>query len=437
MKKKEEKHGSSGQFHLRSLSIVAFIAILFSLSSCKDEENTLQYDPGLPVSVTDVIPSTGGVALPVVIAGNNFGTDKEKIKVTFNNKEAVIITAKNDYLYVLVPKLSAGANEIKVIVDDKNEGALRDKQFDYIVTSSVTTVGGSGERGATYGNALEAKLYAPIYLSIDDKGNIIINDDSDNIKLLSLEAGVISTLLPNINSVYACKFSRDFKNCYVAIESSSQTRLAYNFSRDANWSVDLILNTDNAIDDPIAALTTDEQDNLFMVGYSNGTIGRVDRQTGKITTIGKLPWAGEDFNIEYNLKDRMIYVSSYKKHAIGRFDPHKTNITEADFEVFAGIVGISGFNNGERKSAMFQGPRGIAFDPDGNLYIADRDNHTIRKIDTEGVVTTFAGGNGQGFKDGEVSTSMFNYPSDVTSSPEGIIYVTDRENYRIRCIAVQ
>ena len=69
--------------------------------------------------------------------------------------------------------------------------------------------------------------------------------------------------------------------------------------------------------------------------------------------------------------------------------------------------------------------------------MADQSNHAIRKIDPEGNVTTFAGSGKAGYKDGEIETSQFNNPTDVTVSPDGIVYVADYYNYRIRCIAVQ
>src|SRR5262249_49430631 len=56
------------------------------------------------------------------------------------------------------------------------------------------------------------------------------------------------------------------------------------------------------------------------------------------------------------------------------------------FTNFAGLAGAAGTNNGTGSAARFHSPYGVAVDPGGNVYVADYDNHTIRKISTSGVV---------------------------------------------------
>lgn len=406
--------------------------------SCKDDgENAAQYNPGVPIQVTQIAPSTGGIALPVVVSGQNFGTDKSKVKLFFDNKEAVIITAQNEHLYAVVPKLSGGEHEVRVVVDGQNEGVLQNQKFDYIVASSVTTVGGSGVRGTLDGPALEAKLYRPTFVDIDDKDNIIIIDNSDRVLLLSLEASVISTLLSG-SYIYCGSFTEDFSYYYAGIYSTSQTRLGYEFFRDGNWAQGLVMNTDGIFDDKVSALQIDGNDNLYVAGESGRTIARVARKTGKIEVFGKLPYSqGTTYGMAYNPLDGYMYISSDAEHYIIRFDTKKSALTAADFEIYAGRPGVKGFYNGLREEATFSGPWGMDFDDEGNLYIADAGNHAIRKIDKEGMVTTFAGGNGAGYKDGVVETSQFYNPTDVTVSIDGLVYVADRNNYRIRCVAVQ
>ena len=78
---------------------------------------------------------------------------------------------------------------------------------------------------------------------------------------------------------------------------------------------------------------------------------------------------------------------------------------------------------------------GMTIDTTGNLYIADCGNHIIRKIDTTGFVTTFAGHiNGEGYADGPPATAMFNLPTDIDIDKDGNLYVADKWNWFVRKI---
>ncbi|NEX62930.1 NHL repeat-containing protein [Noviherbaspirillum galbum] len=87
-------------------------------------------------------------------------------------------------------------------------------------------------------------------------------------------------------------------------------------------------------------------------------------------------------------------------------------------------------------SARFSFPVGIAIDGAGNLYVADRNNSTIRKITPAGVVSTFAGAPQQaGSVDATGGTARFNLPSGVAVDRAGTVYVADTANHTIRRIA--
>lgn len=107
--------------------------------------------------------------------------------------------------------------------------------------------------------------------------------------------------------------------------------------------------------------------------------------------------------------------------------------TNGQVTTFAGLPGTRGFADGTGTSARFNDPRGIAFDHEGNLIVADKDNHKIRKITPAGVVTTIAGSS-QGFKNGSGTEAQFYKPVDVAIDDNGNIYVADGLNYSIRKI---
>ena len=96
--------------------------------------------------------------------------------------------------------------------------------------------------------------------------------------------------------------------------------------------------------------------------------------------------------------------------------------------------GLIGFEDGTFEIARFNTPRAITIDNTGNLYVADQGNNAIRKISPGGVVSTIAGDGTAGFKDGIGSSARFNQPAALTVSSEGILYVADFGNNAVRKI---
>ena len=96
--------------------------------------------------------------------------------------------------------------------------------------------------------------------------------------------------------------------------------------------------------------------------------------------------------------------------------------------------GQAGFADGSGSVAQFNAPTGVAVDSSGTLYVADESNHRIRKITTEGAVTTLAGDGYWGSTDGSGPTARFKYPSALALDNSGNIYVADSINNRIRKI---
>ena len=120
-----------------------------------------------------------------------------------------------------------------------------------------------------------------------------------------------------------------------------------------------------------------------------------------------------------------VYVASHYGNAIRKIDA-SGNVT-----TLAGN-GTAGFANGVGTNASFYAPVGVAVDGSGNVYVADAGNNAIRKIDTNGLVTTVAGNGTAGFANGVGANASFFAPSGVGVDGFGNLYVADSLNNAIR-----
>ncbi len=126
-----------------------------------------------------------------------------------------------------------------------------------------------------------------------------------------------------------------------------------------------------------------------------------------------------------------IYVSDSVDHAIWKVSPTK------QVTLLAGIQGMAGSADGQGSSARFRNPGCLAFDPAGNLVVADTGNHTIRRIAPDGTVTTLAGSPGiPGSLDAVGTLARFNSPYGIAVDANGGVYIADSQNHTIRFLAV-
>ena len=92
-----------------------------------------------------------------------------------------------------------------------------------------------------------------------------------------------------------------------------------------------------------------------------------------------------------------------------------------------------GYNDGNVATAQFDDPRAMAIDSSGNIYVADSANHKIRKIATDGTVSTLAGST-QGYQNGAANTAKFNFPSSIVLDLNSLYVGESGGNYTIRKI---
>ena len=129
-----------------------------------------------------------------------------------------------------------------------------------------------------------------------------------------------------------------------------------------------------------------------------------------------------------------LYIADRRNHRIRKVDSSGTISTIAG----TGEYGFGG-DGGPATEAGLYNPNGVATDGAGNLYIADSGNHRIRKVDSTGTITTIAGTGERGFggSDGDgdrgpATNAQLNHPSEVAVDGAGNLYIADEGNHRIR-----
>lgn len=192
-------------------------------------------------------------------------------------------------------------------------------------------------------------------------------------------------------------------------------------------------------------LSIDKYDNLYIADAGNNCIRKIDAVTGIVTTLagtGVAGWLDGPANLaKFNSPSDLcvddsgnVYVSDFLNQRIRKI------FADGEVTTIAG-TGSAGLVNGDHTIAKFNYPRGICLDKSGNIYIADSWNHRIRKIDSLGIVSTYAGG---GSAMGVGSTGALTDSNDVNArffTPSGLsidqyknIFVADAYNHRIRKI---
>lgn len=172
------------------------------------------------------------------------------------------------------------------------------------------------------------------------------------------------------------------------------------------------------------SLALDNKGNIYVSDNRPGAIKKINFD-GVVITLQRHPSYLSGIAIT---DTGIIYFSDNWNHRICKLD---TNTNTAG--VLAGNV--KGFADGKSTDAQFNFPEGIALDSNNNLYVADSSNHAIRKITPDGYVTTIAGVGTPGYLDDVATYSQFNKPWNVAVDKNNYVYVADRDNHCIRKIA--
>jgi sugar lactone lactonase YvrE len=180
-------------------------------------------------------------------------------------------------------------------------------------------------------------------------------------------------------------------------------------------------------------LAFDSKGNLLIAEVACQCIRRVDPQ-GILTTLYKLPGGGPYLYPEGLAIDAAdnVYAAVYSGHTIIKITPDGSATTIAG----TGVPGYSG-DGGSAGAAQLNYPSGILIDPNGLLYITDTQNHRIRRIAADGSISTIAGTGSMGYSGdgGPAADARLSFPAQMLLNADGTIYFSDYGNRRVRSIA--
>jgi DNA-binding beta-propeller fold protein YncE len=266
---------------------------------------------------------------------------------------------------------------------------------------NVATIAGSPSRtGTVDGKGVLATFSEPSGIALSPSGEIFVVDSgvlgTGRIRRIDPEGSVTSLRYINAGRP---DFVRPHLGCGIAVAKDG-TVFVTESTRIARW----------VPDGHYADLAGDQTEG----GYRDGEGPEARFENVVAIAVGP---------------DGCLYVTDKGNGVVRRIT------LSGSVTTFAGQAGSVGLKDGPRSSARFDQPVGLTFDAKGNLLIADLGNNCIRKIDTEGQVTTIAGTPGEsGFVDGPADQAKFDRPLDVAVGGDGTIYVVDCFNNAVRTI---
>lgn len=442
-------------FRLRSVLAVLAGVVLFSVASCSDDDNSstggAPYNPNAPVKLGTFYPDSGGIATKVIITGENFGTDPNAVRVWYNQKKAAVVQAIGDRLYVITPRQPGDECTISVAIGQ--DSVSFDQTFEYTTQTTVTTVagkGGIGDQKMVDGTLSEAEFYDPKHVCVDAENNVFVAEWYGHaVRLVNEEENMVTTL---VKGTTLCRYPNSLgvdaegRTVFVMLDSATDGMVELN--PDIEWAPRKVRPFQkagtpdfNLNGDWTHSVAPNWSDGMMYFRSYTGKLIKFDPKTKEAEMIHPNLEAQSDSYITFHpTKPNLAYIALAKLNKIITVDV--TNPIES-VEHYAGSeegVGGKGWEDGYRLDALFNEPKQMVFDEDGNMFVADPGNNCIRKITPDGNVSTvigIPGGDGKGFVDGGPDDALFNYPSGVAVTADGVIYVSDKANRALRKLAIE
>ncbi|MGO8925394.1 MAG: hypothetical protein ACLQU3_00505 [Limisphaerales bacterium] len=281
----------------------------------------------------------------------------------------------------------------------------------------VTTLAGlAGSSGTNDGTASAARFNHPYGVAVDTNGNVYVADNGNNMIRRVTPAGVVTTLATGINYPQGVAVDTN-GNVYVADNGNNTIRKV--------TLAGVVTTLATGFSSPIG-VAVDTNGNVYVADNGNNTIWKVT-PAGVVTTLATGFSSPTGVAVDTNGN---VYVADNGNNTIRKVTPAGVVTT------IAGLAGSAGSADGTNSAARFNAPYLVAVDGATNVYVADTDNYTIRKVTPVGtnwVVTTLAGLAGSfGSADGTGTNAQFWFPESVAVDSAGNLYVGDNNNSEIR-----
>ena len=320
----------------------------------------------------------------------------------------------------------------------------------------ITTVAGTGEDGFSGdgGLATSATLSRPRGLAVDGRGNLFITDSgNERVRRVDAATGIITTVAgtgrgdggPAIGVLL-----KDLEG--VAVDSVANLFIVSwdNPIRRVDAATGVISTVPDLVWPQLTGATgivVDEAGNLFIANRGGQNIMRVDGDTGIITTVagtGENGFGGDGGAATTALLSypEGVAVDSAANLFIADTDNGRIRRVDSETGIITTVAGTGengfGGDGGPATSASLDGPTGVAFDAEDNLFIADTRSDRIRRVDSEtGIITTVAGTgeNGFGGDGGPATSAILDDPNGVAVDAMSNLFIADTNNDRIRMVA--
>lgn len=464
----------------RSGHWVLFAFIVLCLVSCKDDDDktteSKPFDPAKPVTVTDFLPKEGGMGQRLVIYGSNFGNDIDIIRVFVGGREAKVIGVEGESLYCLVPqKAFSGDIEVRINSGGTTTVGKAEELFDYKRKLLVSTIIGykndrddQGWKDGKFKDADETKMASGFsndgFFKFDPanpKHLWATFDHHNGLYLINFEDSTVTKRRSDMDRPRSIDFTLDHQYMILSEDrGGTDDPSNYILPRSRNFSERTVITRYKQCNGSAVHPVNGE---LYFNSYEKGQFYRFDLNKYFSEGLGvkdfETLFLVHDQSWEYRITihptGNYAYIVVVNQHYILRVDYNWSKQRFNQPYLVCGELKTHSWADGVGSSARLHTPYQGVFvkneeytgKPDEyDFYFTDRDNHCIRKLTPEGIVTTFAGrgsssldANPYGYVDGDLrEEARFNAPTGIEyNESEGAFYVSDKENRRIRKIALE
>jgi sugar lactone lactonase YvrE len=376
----------------------------------------------VPITFTPAYPGPRNLPLQVVTGNGN-----SDIGLSGTGTGPLAVLAPGTATVVNFSSLSLEQVLNGVAVDGVGNAYAAVSYESYVVrvdatTGAVTTIAGTGY--PTFNNdgipATQADLFHPTGVAVDAAGDVFIADTNNNkVRGVFAATGLITSVAGGANGYYqASGFSGDGGPAYYALINAP------------------------------TGLALDAAGDLYIADTGNNAVRRIDATSGKISSVAGIGTATAGYTGDGGLATAAtlsspggiavdalgdLFIADSGNNVIRRVDGVTGKISTI---AGTGTAGFGG-DGGPATQALLSGPASIAFDPAGNLYIADQNNLRLRKIEaTTGKIFTVAGNGSAPLPDANtvgVSGTATSFPiglvSGVAIDPAGDIYFATTDAY--------